>query len=34
MGIERIVLGGGNFGGVGSDLSLVGKGETKPKRSS
>ena len=29
MGIERIVLGGGNFGGVGSDLSLVGKGETE-----
>jgi aryl-alcohol dehydrogenase-like predicted oxidoreductase len=27
MGIERIVLGGGNFGGVGSDLKLVGKGE-------
>jgi aryl-alcohol dehydrogenase-like predicted oxidoreductase len=27
MGIERIVLGGGNFGGVGSDLTLVGKGE-------
>ena len=29
MGIERIVLGGGNFGGVGSDLSLVGKGESE-----
>ncbi len=29
MGIERIVLGGGNFGGVGSDLSLVGQGETE-----
>jgi aryl-alcohol dehydrogenase-like predicted oxidoreductase len=29
MGVERIFLGGGNFGGVGSDLSLVGKGETE-----
>ena len=27
MGIERISLGCGNFGGVGSDLSLVGRGE-------
>ena len=27
MGIERIVLGCGNFGGIGSDLSLVGQGE-------
>jgi aryl-alcohol dehydrogenase-like predicted oxidoreductase len=27
MGIERIVLGCGNFGGIGSDLSLLGKGE-------
>jgi aryl-alcohol dehydrogenase-like predicted oxidoreductase len=26
-GIERIILGCGNFGGVGSDLSLVGQGE-------
>jgi len=29
MGVERIVLGGGNFGGVGSDLSLVGQGESE-----
>jgi aryl-alcohol dehydrogenase-like predicted oxidoreductase len=27
MGVERIVLGCGNFGGIGSDLSLVGLGE-------
>ena len=27
MGVERIVLGCGNFGGIGSDLSLVGQGE-------
>ena len=27
MGIERIVLGCGNFGGIGSDLSLAGQGE-------
>jgi aryl-alcohol dehydrogenase-like predicted oxidoreductase len=27
MGIERVVLGCGNFGGIGSDLSLVGQGE-------
>jgi aryl-alcohol dehydrogenase-like predicted oxidoreductase len=26
-GVERIVLGCGNFGGIGSDLSLVGQGE-------
>jgi aryl-alcohol dehydrogenase-like predicted oxidoreductase len=26
-GVERIILGCGNFGGVGSDLSLVGQGE-------
>jgi aryl-alcohol dehydrogenase-like predicted oxidoreductase len=26
---DRIVLGGGNFGGVGSDLSLVGRGENE-----
>lgn len=26
-GLERIVLGCGNFGGIGSDLSLVGQGE-------
>ena len=29
MGVERIVLGCGNFGGVGSDLSLVGRGENE-----
>ena len=28
-GIHRIILGCGNFGGVGSDLSLVGQGEGK-----
>jgi 1-deoxyxylulose-5-phosphate synthase len=27
MSVERIVLGCGNFGGIGSDLSLVGRGE-------
>jgi aryl-alcohol dehydrogenase-like predicted oxidoreductase len=27
MALERIILGCGNFGGIGSDLSLVGKGE-------
>jgi aryl-alcohol dehydrogenase-like predicted oxidoreductase len=27
MGTERIILGCGNFGGIGSDLSLVGQGE-------
>jgi aryl-alcohol dehydrogenase-like predicted oxidoreductase len=27
MRVDRIVLGCGNFGGVGSDLSLVGRGE-------
>jgi aryl-alcohol dehydrogenase-like predicted oxidoreductase len=27
MGVARIILGCGNFGGIGSDLSLVGKGE-------
>jgi aryl-alcohol dehydrogenase-like predicted oxidoreductase len=27
MGVERIALGCGSFGGVGSDLSLVGRGE-------
>jgi aryl-alcohol dehydrogenase-like predicted oxidoreductase len=26
-GVERIILGCGNFGGIGSDLSLVGRGE-------
>jgi aryl-alcohol dehydrogenase-like predicted oxidoreductase len=26
---DRIVLGGGNFGGVGSDLALVGRGENE-----
>jgi aryl-alcohol dehydrogenase-like predicted oxidoreductase len=29
MSIDRIVLGCGNFGGIGSDLSLVGKGESE-----
>ncbi len=29
MGVERLVLGCGNFGGVGSDLSLVGKGDSE-----
>lgn len=28
MSIDRIVLGCGNFGGIGSDLSLVGKGDS------
>jgi aryl-alcohol dehydrogenase-like predicted oxidoreductase len=28
MGVDKIVLGCGNFGGVGSDLSLIGKGES------
>jgi aryl-alcohol dehydrogenase-like predicted oxidoreductase len=28
-GIDRIVLGCGNFGGIGSDLSLVGQGENE-----
>jgi aryl-alcohol dehydrogenase-like predicted oxidoreductase len=27
MSVDRIVLGCGNFGGIGSDLSLVGQGE-------
>src|SRR6266516_13809 len=27
MGVERIALGCGNFGGIGSDLSLAGQGE-------
>jgi aryl-alcohol dehydrogenase-like predicted oxidoreductase len=27
MGVERIILGCGNFGGIGSDLSLVGQGD-------
>jgi aryl-alcohol dehydrogenase-like predicted oxidoreductase len=27
MGVERIILGCGSFGGIGSDLSLVGQGE-------
>ncbi len=27
MGVERLILGCGNFGGIGSDLSLVGQGE-------
>jgi aryl-alcohol dehydrogenase-like predicted oxidoreductase len=27
MGIDRVILGCGNFGGVGSDLSLVGRGD-------
>lgn len=29
MAFERIILGCGNFGGIGSDLSLVGKGESE-----
>ena len=29
MALERVILGGGNFGGVGSDLSLVGHGENE-----
>ncbi|MFL6068696.1 MAG: aldo/keto reductase [Gaiellaceae bacterium] len=29
MGLDRIVLGCGNFGGIGSDLSLVGRGENE-----
>ena len=29
MGVDRIVLGCGNFGGIGSDLSLVGRGESR-----
>ncbi len=28
MALERIILGCGNFGGIGSDLSLVGSGES------
>jgi aryl-alcohol dehydrogenase-like predicted oxidoreductase len=28
MGVERVILGCGNFGGVGSALSLVGQGES------
>jgi aryl-alcohol dehydrogenase-like predicted oxidoreductase len=28
-GVERIILGGGNFGGVGSDLTLAGRGENE-----
>jgi aryl-alcohol dehydrogenase-like predicted oxidoreductase len=28
-GLARVVLGCGNFGGIGSDLSLVGKGESE-----
>jgi aryl-alcohol dehydrogenase-like predicted oxidoreductase len=31
MGIEQIILGCGNFGGIGSDLSLVGKGDAEPQ---
>src|SRR5947208_3486356 len=31
MGVDRIVLGCGNFGGIGSDLSLVGQGESEGK---
>jgi aryl-alcohol dehydrogenase-like predicted oxidoreductase len=27
MGIERVILGCGNFGGIGSDLSLAGQGD-------
>jgi aryl-alcohol dehydrogenase-like predicted oxidoreductase len=29
MSVDRIVLGCGNFGGIGSDLSLVGRGESR-----
>jgi aryl-alcohol dehydrogenase-like predicted oxidoreductase len=29
MGVDRVILGCGNFGGIGSALSLVGHGETK-----
>jgi aryl-alcohol dehydrogenase-like predicted oxidoreductase len=29
MSLDRIVLGCGNFGGIGSDLSLVGRGESE-----
>src|SRR5262245_49903457 len=29
MGIERVILGCGNFGGIGSALSLVGQGENE-----
>jgi aryl-alcohol dehydrogenase-like predicted oxidoreductase len=29
MALERIILGCGNFGGIGSDLSLVGAGESE-----
>jgi aryl-alcohol dehydrogenase-like predicted oxidoreductase len=28
MSIDRVILGCGNFGGIGSDLSLVGQGES------
>jgi hypothetical protein len=31
--LERIVLGCGNFGGIGSDLSLVGLGEREAEAS-
>jgi len=31
MDVERVVLGCGNFGGVGSDLSLVGAGDSAEK---
>jgi aryl-alcohol dehydrogenase-like predicted oxidoreductase len=33
MAFERIILGCGNFGGIGSDLSLVGKGESEKEAS-
>jgi aryl-alcohol dehydrogenase-like predicted oxidoreductase len=29
VGLDKVVLGCGNFGGIGSDLSLVGEGETE-----
>jgi aryl-alcohol dehydrogenase-like predicted oxidoreductase len=29
MSVDRLVLGCGNFGGIGSDLSLVGRGESR-----
>src|SRR4051812_15371690 len=28
MGVERVALGCGNFGGIGSDLSVIGQGES------
>ena len=31
VGVPRMILGAGNFGGVGSDLSVVGGGESEPQ---